>query len=51
MYIHMYTNEGDFLTFMECNGRTPSYIKRQGPLCSLGHYKYIGPKKQELPFL
>lgn len=36
-------NEGDCLTFMEFNVRTPSCIKKQGPFCSLGHYKYIGP--------
>lgn len=36
-------NERDFLTFMEFNVRTPSYMKKQSPFYSLGHYKHIGP--------
>lgn len=42
----MDNNEGDFLTFIEFNVRTPSCIKKQGPFCSHGHYRYIGPSSK-----
>lgn len=38
----MERNEEYFLTCVDLDMRTPSYVKKQGPFCSLGHYKYKG---------